>query len=145
MNVPEDVGCIIGLGSVNSNSGKDCTEGAEKDGGGGGIGLGCKPNRVASRAQEEWTLVIWDNRRLRSFGEISTSWERRWKEAEVWMMVAPRMVNALLFSSEKEAKVIGRKGKEERVSGRFPERLKKEKRGQVWRLEMTAKAKEEEM
>lgn len=63
----------------------------------------CNPNRVPSTAQEESTLVIWDNRRLSSLDETSTSLERRWKETEDSMMEAPRMAKALLFSTEKEA------------------------------------------
>lgn len=69
----------------------------------------CNPNRVPSTAQEESTLVIWDNRRLSSLGEISTSLDSKWKETEVSMTVAPRMAKALLFSSEKEAWVMARR------------------------------------
>ena len=69
----------------------------------------CNPNRVPSTAQEESTLVIWDNRRFSSLGEISTSLESKWKETEVSMIVEPRMAKALLFSSEKEAWVMARR------------------------------------
>jgi len=46
MKVPENVACVIGLAGVNSNSAKDCSEGAANDGGGGGICLGRDANHL---------------------------------------------------------------------------------------------------
>nr|GLL18576.1 hypothetical protein Itr_chr01CG24990 [Ipomoea trifida] len=69
----------------------------------------CKFNRIPSPAHEVSTFDTWEILSFRSLEEVSMLWTSNSIDTEVSITFSPRMLRALLFSSEYEECVIARR------------------------------------
>nr|GMC52690.1 hypothetical protein Iba_chr01cCG17600 [Ipomoea batatas] len=69
----------------------------------------CKFNRIPSPAHEVSTFDTWEILSFRSLEEVSMLWTSNSIDTEVSITFSPRMLRALLFSSEYDECVIARR------------------------------------